>query len=323
MNTTFGSKKILIRGGAGFIGSHLAEYFIGQGCWVTIIDNLSTGSIDNIKHLKGNNNLRFINDTILNKQGLGILVENCDEIYHLAAAVGVRLIIEDPVHTIETNVGGTDNILKLAAEFGKPVFIASTSEVYGKNSSIPFKEQDDTLLGATIYPRWSYAASKAIDEFLALAYHKQFGVDVVIGRFFNTIGTRQTGKYGMVVPRFIKAAKANEPLEIYGSGEQTRCFCDVGDVVKSTAGLMQNRQCFGQVFNIGSTEEISISRLADLIIDITKSKSKKVFISYDQAYGKNFDDMQRRVPCVDKLYDAIGFKPATSLKDTLTAIIKK
>lgn len=322
MNTKFGSKRILITGGAGFIGSHLAEYFINQDCEVTIVDNLSTGSIDNIRHLKANN-LRFISDTILNKQGLAVLVENCDEIYHLAAAVGVRLIIDDPVHTIETNIGGTDNILKLAAEFKKPVFIASTSEVYGKNSSIPFKEDDDTLFGATIYPRWSYAASKAIDEFLALAYHKQFGVEVVIGRFFNTIGTRQTGKYGMVVPRFIKAAKAMEPLEIYGSGEQTRCFCDVGDVVKSVAALMQNQSCFGQVFNIGSTEEISISGLADLIIDITASKSRKVFIPYDQAYGKNFDDMQRRVPCVDKLNSAIGFKPSTSLKDTLTAIIKK
>lgn len=315
------NKKILITGGAGFIGSHLADKLIGCGNNITAIDNLSTGAKSNIEHLLGNSRFTFIEDSILNKKIMDTLSANCDVIYHLAAAVGVRLIVEDPVHTIETNIFGTEIVLQAANKYKRPLFIASTSEVYGKNDNVPFREEDDTVMGCTQMPRWSYACSKAIDEFLALAYHKQYGLPVVIGRFFNTIGPRQSGQYGMVVPRFIKAAIANEQIHIYGDGKQSRCFSNVADVIEAATRLMNEPKALGGVFNIGSTDEITIDALADLVIELASSKSKKEYISYEKAYGANFDDMLRRLPSTDKLERTIGFKPETKLTQTLEIII--
>lgn len=318
MNT----KKILITGGAGFIGSCLCETLIASGDHVTVMDNLSTGSKENIARFLDNPNFRFVQDTILNRDIMAELIEQCDMVYHLAAAVGVRLIVDDPVHTIETNIFGTEILLQLANQHKKPVFIASTSEVYGKSDRVPFKENDDTTYGSTQMPRWAYASSKAVDEFLALAYYKQYGLPVVVGRFFNTIGPRQTGQYGMVVPRFIDAAMKNEPIKIYGTGQQTRCFSYVQDVVKAMTALMENKNAYGDVFNIGSTEEVSIEQLADMIIHLTNSTSQKQFIPYEKAYGPNFDDMARRLPSVDKLKNVTNMKPDTPLIETLRTIIE-
>ncbi len=314
------NKRILITGGAGFIGSHLANELVKDNN-ITVIDNFSTGSKDNIQSLVGNSNFEIVEGSILDKDLMEPLIKNCDIIYHLAAAVGVRLIVEDPVHTIETNIFGSEIILGLANEYKKQIFIASTSEVYGKSEKAPFREQDDTVSGSTQMPRWSYACSKAVDEFLALAYFKQYGLGVVIGRLFNTIGPRQTGQYGMVVPRFVNAALAGEPIQIYGNGKQTRCFSYVKDVVEAMIRLMSTPQAFGNVFNIGSTEEVTIEQLADMIIDISGSSSEKRFIPYEQAYGPNFDDMARRLPSVDKLEKVTGFKPNTTLGNTLRIII--
>ena len=314
-------KNILITGGVGFIGSHLAERILQEDREVTVIDNLSTGRIENIKHLEGNKKFKFIKDTILNKKTMRVLIEHCDAVYHLAAAVGVKLIVDDPVHTIETNIYGTEVLLKLANEFKKPVFIASSSEVYGKSENVPFTENDDTVFGATNLPRWSYGCSKAIDEFLALAYHKQFGLDIVVGRFFNTIGPRQSGQYGMVVPRFIEAAIKGENLKVYGNGSQSRCFCYVDDVIDAMTGLMKADKAIGGVFNIGSTEEISIKKLAEKIIELTQSKSKIELVPYEKAYGKNFDDMARRVPSIRKIKALTGFEPKIPLKKSLELII--
>lgn len=314
-------KKILITGGAGFIGSHLCEKLLVEGNRVVVIDNLSTGSRANIEPLLSHEKFTFVQNSILNKDVMALLIKDCDQVYHLAAAVGVRLIVEDPVHTIETNIFGTDIILQLVNEFKKPLFIASTSEVYGKSESVPFREEDDTVYGSTQMPRWSYAASKAVDEFLALAYYKQYGLQSVVGRFFNTIGPRQTGQYGMVVPRFIDAALANKPIMIYGDGAQSRCFSYVVDVVDAAVSLMDSGRAFGDVFNIGSTEEITIEALADMIIKLAGSKSEKQFISYEKAYGQNFDDMQRRQPCVDKLEKVVGFKPMTEIEKSIRTII--
>ena len=315
-------EKVLITGGAGFIGSHLVEKFLREDHEVTAIDDLSTGRTENIKHLEGNDNFKFVKDTILNDRTMRILVSHCDVVYHLAAAVGVKLIVDDPVHTIETNIYGTEVLLKLANEFKKPVFIASTSEVYGKSENVPFSESDDTVFGATSLPRWSYGCSKAIDEFLALAYHKQFGLDVVIGRFFNTIGPRQSGQYGMVVPRFIEAALKGKILKVYGDGSQSRCFCYVDDIVEAMTGLMRTTDASGGVFNIGSTEEVSIKGLAEIIIELTQSKSEIEFVSYEKAYGKNFDDMARRVPSIEKIKTLTGFEPKKDLCQSLELIIK-
>ncbi len=315
------NKKILITGGAGFIGSHLADKLIGGGNDVSVIDNLSTGAKSNIEHLLGNGRFSFIEDSILNKKTMDTLAAGCDVIYHLAAAVGVRLIVEDPVHTIETNIFGSEIVLQAANKYKRPLFIASTSEVYGKNDNVPFREEDDTVMGCTQMPRWSYACSKAVDEFLALAYYKQYGQPVVIGRFFNTIGPRQSGQYGMVVPRFVKAAIANEPIHIYGDGKQSRCFSNVADVIEAAIKLMNEPKAIGGVFNIGSTEEITINELADLIIKLAGSKSVKEYVSYEQAYGANFDDMSRRLPSADKLERTVGFKPTTKLAQTLETII--
>jgi UDP-glucose 4-epimerase len=313
--------KALITGGAGFIGSHLAEHLLSQGCTVTVIDDLSTGSLGNIAHLRRHGDFNFVHDTVTDVAVMGNLVQQSEVIYHLAAAVGVRLIVEQPVRTIETNIHGTEIVLELADK-GQKILIASTSEVYGKSEAVPFHEDDDSVLGSTMFPRWSYACSKAIDEFLALAYHRQYGLQTIIARLFNTIGPRQTGQYGMVVPRFVEKALAGEPIEIYGDGRQTRCFCYVGDVVKAMTTLMDAPCAGGQVFNIGSSEEITIEQLADKIIALTGSSSVKKFLSYKEAYGQPFDDMLRRVPSLERLRSVIGFVPETTLTQTLQRIIE-
>jgi len=314
--------KALITGGAGFIGSHLAERLLSDGHYVTVMDNLSTGSLDNIEGLKNNPNFEFITGDILDRALISKLVEGCDVIYHLAAAVGVKLIADKPVHTIETNISGTEAVLDAAGRFGKKILIASSSEVYGKSKTIPFSEEDDIVLGSTSLSRWSYACSKAIDEFLGLAFYQQYGLEVVIARFFNTIGPRQTGLYGMVVPRFVQWALANEPVLIYGTGRQKRCFSYVADVVDAAVGLMNCDVAAGKVYNIGSTEEISIEALADKIIGMTGSKSKKKYLSYEAAYGKPIDDMMRRVPELKRIRKAIGWQPETSLKQALEEIVE-
>ena len=314
--------KALITGGAGFIGSHLAERLLKDGDEAAVIDNLSTGSLKNIDGIKEQAGFEFTEGDIRNAELMEPLVEKCDVIYHLAAAVGVKLIAEDPVRTIETNIGGTEVVLDMANKFGKKILIASTSEVYGKNEAVPFQEDDDIVLGSTSMSRWSYACSKAIDEFLGLAFYQQYGMNVVIGRFFNTVGPRQTGRYGMVVPRFVQSALNNEPLTIYGTGEQTRCFSYVGDLVEAVIELMNCEQAAGNVYNIGSNEEISIEQLANKIIEMTGSKSSKQYIPIEVAYGMPIEDMMRRVPSLERIKEAIGWRPKTSLDETLRVIIE-
>ena len=318
MNT---NSKILVTGGAGFIGSHLCQKLLAAGCKVTVIDDLSTGSLNNIARFKDNKKFEFIKGTVRSEKIMNELIQRCDTVYHLAAAVGVNLIVEKPVHTIKTNIHGTEVVLEAANEFRKKVLLTSSSEVYGKNESVPFSEDDDSVLGSTKHSRWSYACSKAIDEFLALAYNNQYNLPVVVVRLFNTIGPGQSGQYGMVVPRFVERALKNEPLLIYGSGRQSRCFSYVEDVVEAMLRLMASDKNEGKVFNIGSDEEITIEELADRIIEKTGSKSEKKFVSYKNAYGVDFDDMMRRVPSLKKLKEAVAFKPETSLEATLDIII--
>lgn len=315
-------KKVLITGGAGFIGSHLAQLYIDEGAKVTALDDLSTGCIDNISELKNCDNFTFIEGKVQDDALLESLVAECDYVYHLAAAVGVKLIVEQPIKTIKTNIYGTESVLEAACKHKKKVLIASTSEVYGKSEAVPFGEDDDVVYGSTKYSRWAYACSKAVDEFLALAFYRQYGLEVLITRFFNTVGPRQTGEYGMVVPRFVRAALRDEPLKIYGNGNQTRCFSYVGDVITAAKELIECGRAFGQVYNIGSETEISIEQLADKIISITGSKSEKQFIDYEKAYGMPFDDMLRRVPCLEKIKEKIGFEPACSLERMLEKIIE-
>jgi len=314
--------KALITGGAGFIGSHLAERLVKDGQEVVVIDNLSTGSLKNIEGLQKEPKFDFVEGDVLDVGLTGPLVERSEVIFHLAAAVGVKLIAERPVHTIETNISGTEAVLEAANKFGREILIASSSEVYGKNEAVPFREDDDIVLGSTSFSRWSYACSKAIDEFLGLAFHQQYGLGVIIGRFFNTIGPRQTGQYGMVVPRFVQRALKNEPVSIYGTGQQSRCFCYVDDVVEAVIGLMNCGQAHGKIYNIGSAEEITIESLADRIIEMTGSKSKKEFVSYEKAYGRPIEDMMRRVPNLERIKNAIGWEPKTSLGETLQVIIE-
>ncbi len=313
--------KVLVTGGAGFIGSHLSERLLDDGHQVAVVDNLSTGRLENIEDFKDHADFEFVTGDIRNAELMQPLAERCDMIFHLAAAVGVRLIVEDPVHTIETNIGGTEIVLDIANKFGKKIFIASTSEVYGKSEAVPFSEEDDIVLGSTSMPRWAYACSKAIDEFLGLAFHQQYGLGVVIARFFNTIGPRQTGQYGMVVPRFVRMALDDEPLQIYGTGKQTRCFCYVGDVVEAIIRLMNCEHAAGRVYNVGSSEEISIEALADKIIEMTHSKSEKQFVSYETAYGRPIEDMMRRVPSLERIKEAVGWESKTSLTEILRLII--
>lgn len=311
----------LITGGAGFIGSHLAEYLLKQDYTVTIIDNLSTGSFANISHLTTHPNFHFAIEDIRNLTVIDRLVSECDVIFHLAAAVGVEKIINEPINTIEVNIGGTEVILKTARRYRRRILIASTSEVYGKGVRFPFREDDDSLLGPTSRSRWSYAASKAIDEFLALAYHQEADLPVVLFRLFNTIGPRQSGQYGMVVPRFVRWALANEPLRVYGDGQQSRCFGNVYDVVEAIYRLSLTDAALGQVFNIGSNEEISILDLAKQVRQQAGSRSEVKLIPYDQAYSPGFEDFRRRVPSLDKIGRVVGWEPRTALNATLDQII--
>jgi nucleoside-diphosphate-sugar epimerase len=312
--------RYLITGGAGFIGSHLAERLLARGDRVVLLDNLSTGSMDNIRHLKSSGQMEYHLDDIENLQLLAELVDDADIIVHLAAAVGVKLIVESPVRTIETNVNGTQRILEAACKKRKLVLTASTSEVYGKNTNVPFHEDADLVLGPTTKGRWSYAASKALDEFLALSYWKEKKLPVIVVRFFNTVGPRQTGRYGMVLPNFVKQALDNEPIQVYGNGQQSRCFCDVRDSVEGLIRLMDTDRSVGEVVNIGNTEEITIEGLAQLVKQRTGSTSSIEFVPYDQAYEPGFEDMMRRVPCVDKLHALTGFRPETSLNEIIDRV---
>ena len=314
--------KALITGGAGFIGSHLAERLLEDGHKVVAVDNLSTGRLENIQNFKDKPGFDFIEGDICNAELMEALVERSETVFHLAAAVGVKLIVDEPVRTIETNIGGTEAVLEAANKFGRKILIATSSEIYGKNETVPFREDDDIVLGSTSFSRWSYACSKAIDEFLGLAFYQQYGLHVVIARFFNTIGTRQTGQYGMVAPRFVRRALRNEPILIYGTGQQKRCFCYVDDVVGAAIALMNCKEAAGVVYNIGSTEEITIEGLADKIVEMTNSKSKKEFVSYKEAYGRPIEDMMRRVPSLERIKEAIGWMPKTTLNDALRKIIE-
>ena len=313
--------RYLITGGAGFIGSHLSEALLNRGDEVFVLDDLSTGSVENIRHLKANPRFHYIFDSIMNKHLLAELVDESDVVFHLAAAVGVRLIVESPVRTIETNVHGTQNVLDAASKKKKLVFTASTSEVYGKSDKVPFHEDADLVLGPTSKGRWSYAASKALDEFLALSFWKEKGLPVIVARFFNTVGPRQTGRYGMVLPNFVRQALAGEPITVFGTGQQSRCFCDVRDCVQSVLHLLANPLAIGEVVNIGSTEEVSMNDLALLVKQRAGSKSPITHIPYDQAYEPGFEDMPRRVPALEKLVGLTGFRPSTSLNEIVDGVI--
>jgi UDP-glucose 4-epimerase len=313
--------RVLITGGAGFIGSHLADAYIKRGDHVYIIDDLSTGKIENIQHLKGHSNFHYTIDSVHNQPVTAELVDQCDVIFHLAAAVGVKLIVESPVRTIETNVRGTEVVLSLANKKKKKVLVASTSEVYGLSSDVPFREDGNLVMGATTKGRWSYACSKAIDEFLALAYWREKKLPTIVVRLFNTVGPRQTGQYGMVIPTFVKQALAGRAITVYGDGGQSRCFGYVGDVVGALVKLMDHDSAVGQVFNIGSNQEISILELAQRVKDLTQSDSEIVFIPYDEAYEEGFEDMPRRVPDISKVSDLVGFRPEMSLEGILKTVI--
>jgi nucleoside-diphosphate-sugar epimerase len=313
--------RVLITGGAGFIGSHLSDAYLERGDEVFVIDDLSTGSIENIRHLKENPRFHYTIESVHNQPVTAELVDQCDVVVHLAAAVGVKLIVESPVRTIETNVRGTENVLALANKKKKRVLIASTSEVYGLSAEVPFREDGNLVMGATTKGRWSYACSKAIDEFLALAYWHEKKLPTVIVRLFNTVGPRQTGRYGMVIPTFVKQALSGRPITVYGDGKQTRCFGYVGDVVGALTKLMDHPEAVGKVFNVGSNEEISILALAERVKKLTQSKSEIVFVPYDEAYEEGFEDMPRRVPDISKVGDLIGFRPEMSLDGILNTVI--
>ena len=314
--------KILITGGAGFIGSHLADACIARGDEVFIIDDLSTGSLDNVDQLANHPRFHCTIDSVRNEPLLEELVDECDVIFHLAAAVGVKLIVESPVRTIETNVRGTEDVLAAASRENKRLLIASTSEVYGLSEAVPFREDGNLVMGATTKGRWSYACSKAIDEFLALAYHHEKKLPAIVTRLFNTVGPRQIGRYGMVVPTLVSQALEGKPLTVYGSGKQTRCFAFVADVVKSLLLLMDHPDSAGQVFNIGSTQEVSITQLAERVLALTGSRSEIVYVPYSEAYEEGFEDMPRRVPDTSKAQRFIGFTPQTPLDDVLRAVIR-
>jgi UDP-glucose 4-epimerase len=313
--------RYLITGGAGFIGSHLAEKLLREGHAVTIIDDLSTGSIHNIEHLKNIVQFNYVIDSIFNRPLLAELIDDCDAVFHLAASVGVRLIVESPVRTIETNVRGTEGVLACAGKKKKKVLIASTSEVYGKASKVPFAEDDDLVMGPTQKGRWSYACSKAIDEFLALAYWREKGLPVVIARLFNTVGPRQTGRYGMVLPTFVRQALSGQPLTVHGDGTQSRCFCDVSDTVNALYELIEEPRAVGGIFNIGSEDEIRIAELARLVKAMTDSDSVIRYIPYNEAYEEGFEDMQRRVPDICKIKEMIDFRPTKNTRQIIQSVI--
>ncbi len=316
-----GRRKNLITGGAGFIGSHLADDLVGRGEEVFVIDNLSTGSIENIEQLREQPNFHYVIDTIANEAVLAELIDRCNVIYHMAAAVGVELIVNQPVRTIETNIYGTEAVLRHAAKKRKRVILASTSEVYGKSIRVPFREDEVMVFGPTTKQRWAYACSKAVDEFLALAYLHEHDLPVTVLRFFNTVGPRQVGTYGMVVPRFIRAALRGDPLHIYGDGHQTRCFSFVGDIVKATAKVAASGHTVGEIYNVGSDEEVSIAELAERVVAISGSSSPIVHVPYEEAYGEGFEDMRRRVPDLSKIRQAIGYKSTHNLNQILERVI--
>jgi UDP-glucose 4-epimerase len=312
--------KILITGGAGFVGSHLADKLIAEGHQITVIDDLSTGRYSNVAHLEDTDHFRLIIDTVLDERLMEELIRETDRVYHMASAVGVKLIMERPVRTIETIFRGTDVVLGFCSRYRKRVLIPSTSEVYGKGASVPFKEDDDLLTGATDKHRWAYACAKTLDEFLALAHWKETRLPVVVVRLFNTVGPRQTGQYGMVVPRFVHSAIKDEPIQVHGDGTQSRCFGHVHDVVEGLTKLLDSPSCFGQVINLGNSEEVSIKELADRAIALTGSSSKIQFVPYEEAYGEGFEDMRRRVPSLEKAHQLIGYRPTRSLDDIINDV---
>jgi UDP-glucose 4-epimerase len=316
-------KKALITGGAGFIGSHLSELLLAEGWEVYALDDISTGSLDNVAHLREHPNYHLVIESVLSPAVVSELVHKCDVVYHLAAAVGVRLIVEQPVRTLLTNIQGAETVLEYCARFGKRVLVASTSEVYGDHrEEKPLHESARRIYGPTTARRWAYADSKAIDEFLALAYHQERELDCVIVRLFNTVGPRQTGQYGMVIPRFVASAHAGHPLEIYGDGSQTRCFCHVSDAIRALRGLMDERSISGEIFNVGSTNRISILELAKRVVEATESDSEFVFVPYDEVYGEGIEDMLHRIPSLDKIHAAIGWRPRIDLDYILTDVIE-
>ena len=314
--------KALITGGAGFIGSHLADALLAQNHEVVVVDDLSTGSLDNVAHLQSRPEFQLACGSVCDDSFMPRLVRDCDVVFHLAAAVGVKLIVQEPVRTLHSNIHGTETVLELASRYNKRVLLTSTSEVYGKSNDIPFREKADCVLGSTQFSRWSYACSKMVDEFLALAYREQFGLEVVICRLFNTIGPRQSGEYGMVVPRFVRRALAGEPLEIFGTGEQIRCFSNVRDIVRGLMALMQCEAALGEVVNLGSTESITIKALAAKVLALTGSKSPVKYLTYDEAYGRPFDDMLARLPDLTQARRLINYAPTVSLDDTLREVIE-
>lgn len=313
--------KVLITGGAGFIGSHLSERHLDRGDEVYIIDDLSTGSIKNIEHIKQRPEFHYYLDTVTNQSLVAELVDLCDVVYHLAAAVGVRLIVESPVRTIETNIRGTEVVLHHAAKKRKRVLITSTSEVYGKRDRIPFSENDDLVMGPTNKGRWSYACSKAIDEFMAVAYWKEKKVPTVIARLFNTVGPRQSGRYGMVIPNFVRQALEGRKITVFGDGSQSRCFAHVSDIVGALMNLIEHPSAVGEVYNIGSTEEVTILQVAERIKSLTQSKSEITFLPYDEAYEEGFEDMLRRVPSIEKINRLVGYRPTFGLDEILKSVI--
>ena len=311
----------LITGGAGFIGSHLCDELLSRGDEVHVLDDLSTGSVENIRHLKGRPGFDYTIESLNNTAIVAELVDDADVVYHLAAAVGVQLIVESPVRTIETNVHCTEIVLAQASKKKKPVFVASTSEVYGKSRDLPYREDGDLMLGPTVRGRWSYACSKALDEFLAIAHWKERKLPTVVGRLFNTVGPRQTGRYGMVIPNFVRQAVADEPLTVFGDGTQSRCFCHVSDVVRALADLMRRDDAYGEVFNIGADDEISILDLARQVQRMTGSKSEITIVPYEEAYEPGFEDMQRRIPDTSKIRSLLGWHPTKSLAEILSDVI--
>lgn len=313
--------RALITGGAGFIGSHLAEALLARGDDVFILDDLSTGSVENVRHLKSNPKFHYVFDSLQNRHLLAEMVDESDVVFHLAAAVGVRLIVESPVRTIETNVNGTQLVLDAASKKRKLVFTASTSEVYGKSTNVPFCEDSDLVLGATTKGRWSYAASKALDEFLGLSYWKEKKVPVIVARFFNTVGPRQTGRYGMVLPNFVSQALAGAPITVFGTGKQSRCFCHVHDAVEAVIRLVDSGKAVGEVVNVGSDQEITIEQLAQSVKERAESSSEIVYFPYDQAYEPGFEDMLRRVPSLKKLFAITQFSPKTQLPAIIDSVI--
>ena len=313
--------RVLITGGAGFIGSHLADRLLDRGDEIIILDDLSTGRLENIAHLTGRADTEFVLGSILNVDLVDHVVSRVDAVYHLAAAVGVELIVEKPLESLLTNIRGTETVFEKAHKYGKRILVTSTSEVYGKNTSDRLTEDEDRILGSPLKSRWSYSEAKAIDEILAYTYWREKGLESVIVRLFNTVGPRQTGSYGMVVPRFVHQALRNEPLTIYGDGNQTRCFCAVTEVVDGIIALSEHPEAFGKVFNLGSTEEVSIRHLADLVVTITGSSSPVEFVSYDIAYEEGFEDMQRRVPAISRANELVGFAPSLGLDDIIRSVI--